>query len=301
MRPQTAILWAILPLLLGGCGTDAPTATDATAWDTEQFQAYFGLSDEEVEFFIEKGIFDPDDTCTTQVTVLPQRTLPDVSSEKVGETGIRMLMPMLARLHTTVPELYIDTGNTYAFNYQVTADNLGLLLDEARAGKLAALCGEYAQFVQVLWQYNFPDARDEMRIASMNRPEFEVAHTVNLIYWQEDGVQYGLVADAMYGYVFPLYGNNMPVLLDSLPVATDLRMRHLNDDMLNNKRFLTDRIWPCNLVDPMRFAYHRAPKGALRSYELVMPENITELFPKGFTRADYERDLLRLLLAGRPR
>lgn len=301
MNHRAAILWAMFGLLLCGCGTDAPPPTDATAWDTEQFRAYFGLSDKEVEHFIAKGIFNPDDTCTTQVNVLPQRTLPEITNEDVGDHGIRSLMPMIARLHTTVPELYKDTGNTYTFDYQVTAENLYPLPQDARDGKLAALCGEYAQFLNIMWQRSFPDAPDEIRIASMNRPEYAVEHTVNLIYWEQRGRQYGLVADAMYGHIFPLGADMLPIPLDSLPVATGLRMKHLNEDMLANKRFLTDRIWPCNLVDPVSHPYHLAPEGALRKYELLMPENITELFPKGFTRADYEKDLLRLLLAGRPR
>jgi hypothetical protein len=135
MNLRAAILAAMLALLFFGCGTDAPTATDATAWNREQFRNYFGLSDEQVQYFIDIGIFDPDDTCTAQVNVLPQRTLHGFQLFDQEDTGLDVLMWILARIHTTVPELYIDTGNTYTFDYEVTADNIDRLLDDARAGK----------------------------------------------------------------------------------------------------------------------------------------------------------------------
>jgi hypothetical protein len=301
MTLHAAILAVMLALLLCGCGPYAPTDTDATAWDREQFGNYFGLSDEEVQHLIDIGMFDPEYSCSAQVTVLPQRIIPQKQIADTLQPGTAALLEMMALLHATVPELYIDTGNTYAFEYEVTTDNLYTLLQDARDGKLAALCGEYAQFLKVMWQRSFRDAPFDMRIASMNRPQYAVEHTVNLVYWEDNGVRYGLVADAMYGHVFPVDDQGLPVPLDSLPRAEERLMMHLSTEVREAKRFLTDRIWPCNLVDPQWHPYHLASEGALRSYELLMPKDIALLYPQEFWHDDYERELLRLLLAARPR
>ncbi|MCF8257813.1 MAG: hypothetical protein K9J06_09675 [Flavobacteriales bacterium] len=301
MKRLFPLIGTVLCLLMHGCMEVEEFQPNAAPWSMNRFLIYFGLSEEQAQYFIDMGIFDPTDTCTAQATVLPELALPHPALSDTLQPGTEALLQMMALLHTALPELYIDTGNTYTFDYEVTADNLDRLLQEGQDGQLAALCGEYAQFLQVIWQRSFPDAPYEMRIASTDRPDYAVAHTVNLLFWQENGVQYGLVADAMYGQIFPVDAAGRPVPLALMADEDGKHMLHLGAEVLNAKRFLTDRIWPCNLVNPTRHSYHHAPAGALRAYELLMPENIALLFPQDFTQRDYERELLRLLLAGRAR
>jgi len=284
-------------------------------WTTEDVNNYFNLNPED-SFFINKaindGVFRPDDSCNGNNIVVYKKLVRTNTNQELeaifhDSVTFNKLEKLAAYLYKTVPEIYIDTGINYSFNYRITNRSVIQNLNSAKKGELAALCYQYSEFTKTLWElFNKDDKNLKVRICSMEPPKYGVNHTVAVFYYINDRKLFGVASNGMYGYTYPYSDEagyidiNELKCLNDKKSASELSLHYIDSSSLNKKRFLTNKIWPCNIVNDKLVKYFQLPKNALTRFELNEPENIGIIFSNGYDLNDYKLDLSKLIIENQP-
>lgn len=277
-------------------------------WTREDFIRFLKIDMEDTAYLnriLAQDIFRENDTCTGYYVI--RKPMNFLNTEKEikevfsGNTQITQMTALRDYLYATVPELYIDPIEKYRFNYKLAPDNCMENLERLKQGKEVALCGQYSSLVKLLWESNSSLPTEKLISVSMNQDSgYLLNHTVCVFYFRENNQLCGVVLDAMFGYLYPMH-NGKPVTLEKAEKAfhqnnlSEFEAEYAAPQILNNKRFLTDSIWPCNFVEDVAEYYQCLPE-ALKKYELHQPENISLLNIEKFNQKQYEEDLMKLVL-----
>lgn len=305
MKPPTKILLFLFAFMLSFCNTanhNSNISVDKYKWEIADFENYFNTEDSTLLISsVKKGIFRPNQDCHGTIIIstndYPKNIKHELAEIQKQETTLKRIIHSISLLYQTIPQFYIDTGITYNFDYEISNKNFLSLLTKATRGEVAALCNNYASFSEALWRYVFPNDKDvKIMTVSMSVPEYNVSHTFNIFQFLENEIQYRIIVDAMYGYIFPVK-NGVIIPLESILNTDNLpeMIHYVNQETLSNKRFLTNKIWPCNIVQENITQYFLALPGALAKYELREPEKIEFLFPENYTIENYTLDLINIL------
>ncbi len=263
--------------------------------------------------FINKGFFRPNDTCKDFQIVFP--------SMKIWQSQTDNELQAIFGLHTNektaralsdyfyknIPELFIDTTYNFDFVYEITNENIVPLIDMGKEGKIAAICTNYTDFIEQAWHKYRPNGQDI--VLSVNIDSFSnypLSHKVNLIYFKDENTYKALVLDANFGYLYPLKEDGElfsieeleSVNLDSFSHTFSLRFS--KEDVLKNKRFLTNHIWPCTYMKSEEAQYFYTQKGALRKYEIHDKESLELLNIEYYTPIIFQKTILNALVKNTP-
>lgn len=268
-------------------------------WTTNQLLEYMRVSPADtasVNALTAYGIFRPSDSCTGYYTITPAAAFDETTTEMqlLSAQGSVLDRARYIRdyLYTRVPELYLDNDLHYHVDDSIDTGNFLRLMDRYKRAEAAALCVQYAQLCKLLID-RFDNAPIEpvVKVVSMNKDSgFLLNHTVCLVYLEQKNYCQGIVIDAMYGYLF--IGGNKE--------QNTGYFEHAGLEIRRQKRFLTNRVWPCNLVCDSLARYYQTSPGAISKYELHEPENIRLLNPLFFNYSQYGHDLNRLLQTNAP-
>jgi hypothetical protein len=197
-------------------------------------------------------------------------------------------------LYSNIPELYIDTEFKNHKPAEINKDNALSLLQEFADCKKTALCGEYAAFAKYTCEY--VGAKEfEVKICSMSLNDgYLLNHTVAIIMYLKNNEPEYYVIDAMYGYVLKIPHEVIDGKMSEEMVGN---LDYLSDEQLKQKRFLTNKIWPCNFSMNYIIEYYYTPAGSLAKFEFNEPENIQLLNIYNYSERIYKRDLIRLVKA----
>jgi hypothetical protein len=248
------------------------------SWSTDELVRFFDIDTSKVKTLISTGIFRPDDTCTGFVHIKKSKDKLQRIRISQNDPLEQQLLKLCALLYTNVHQNYTDTGLTDV-PFQITERRLKQDIIAANNGEFTVMCGEYALFVQYFLKIILPNVRTN--IVSMNVPAgYGIDHTVCIVYTPTNKA---IVVDPMFGYIYSYNIND----------STAGEVLFLPEKILRKKRFLTNRIWPCNFTYPDA-AYYFAPKKSNFKYELQQKLDIEIFFPPQYSLVDYQRDLKRL-------
>ncbi len=264
----------------------APQTVKRFAWSLSDLCSYFNIKAGDtatLHNMINYGFY-RNDSCTGYYQINAPLSFNKTEAELQAifnrEGDIARARLLINYLYTTVPELYIDTGLRANFDYTITLSNAVQLINDYKAATHVALCGQYAELFRAIWQlYDSAANKPVLKVASMSISEgYWLNHTVCLLYSYNGGQP--VVIDVMYGYLYqPGSG----------------RLEYADMQVLRHKRFLTNKIWPCNFLADSLAQYYLTPPKALTNYELHERERIELLNPNGFDESRFMHDLDRLL------
>lgn len=290
-----------------------PNATyNNAAWNTAQLKKYFkenNFDDSFIEAIISKGYFNPQQTCNQPDTILPTRA-PDTSNAQWHKqaTSYAQLTSLCHYLYTTLPMAYYDRLLAGYYNFNIQHDSLAYFLQQAHAGQQTFICTHYCQFAQLLWQQHAPTNNALVKTISIKTTPLNSApHAINIFYFKTPQGWQGVALDALYGYLFPIKNNNSFYLVNEMQVypkaqfSAPAAMQYAQADILNHKRFLTNRVWPCNLGKYTQRQYYHLPPNALYAFEMHEAEHIEMLDIEHFNKAAYQQLLLQAIIDNRPR
>ncbi len=218
------------------------------SWSTTELMRYFTKDTHSliVNELSSKGFFRPNDTCAGFVQIGKHKNKPNEVKISQKDSLEKELYKLCAFLYTNAPQYYIDTGLTDK-QYQITEKRLKQALVAAQNGRLTMMCGEYALFVQLFLKMYLPNVRTA--IASMDTSMgYGIDHTVCIVFLHQSNK--AIVVDPMFGYIYSCKIND----------SNTSNLLFLPEDILRKKRFLTNRIWPCNFTHPEAEYYFRLKK-----------------------------------------
>jgi hypothetical protein len=283
---------------------------EANYWDVEDIKEYYNLKDEDscaVNLFISSGVLVLDNYCHLNVQVNPPETFKSTKKEVKKllhhTNDIDKILNILKYLYVTIPQLYLDPGDYYNFKYSINKYNILNKINLGKGGKLAATCEEYSLLYKNLWKLNKSHHKDSVIIKKINISP--PGHTLNAHYIIKNNEVYGVIADAMYGYVYPIEENQMLRINDIIDriehdKTDDLSFLHIDDVSLHSKRFLTNDIWACNIVNDDKAKYFKVSDRSIRKMILRTKEDIRYIFPANYTISSFQKDLLKGLIENKP-
>lgn len=289
------------------CGSGQESPSFIKGWSSKDFLNYFDNDKDILKFAEEKKLFSPDESdCESEVSIKNHNSLFNklpLFSKVENEDIMTQILNITSYLYKTLPIIYIDKEIQYSFDYQIDNKNWKTNIEAAKQGKLAALCGNYSAFFKVMFLSSFESEhgkKPQIKIISFNRPDDMIDHTLNLISWQEEGQNFYLFVDAMYGYVFPIK-NNQALSIEKLENDSVAEFfKFIDSDDLHQKRFLTNKIWPCNFSPSSEMIYYKTKDESITKYETLGVDKIEYLFQKDETMNDYAVFLKNYLLSVSP-
>jgi hypothetical protein len=181
-----------------------------TVWSEKDVCNYFKINNNDTAFLNQlkfTRVYKSNDSCSGFYEIADALQMKNVKAEMNLLKGISEPSQRVAEvcryLYLNIPEIFIDSSSSNAFSYTVNNQNIIEIITDAKEGKLAALCNQYAEIAKHLWLFLYGKSeKTTIKFGAMSQNKgYLFNHTVCLFYFKTQGETKAVVADGMYGYI----------------------------------------------------------------------------------------------------